>query len=190
MLAAATIPFVDLDIVLVVVPPGQEDSVRDLLTPHLPPSAKSRVHYTTGGRTRQESVRRGLQWLASRKPDWVLIHDGARPWVSQDLVDCVLATTRDHGACVPVVPLHEAPKLVDETGSVIEHLERGRVRCAQTPQGFAFEPVLDAHLQASRSSRAFHDDAAVWDAFVGPVISVEGERENAKITYPEDLPEQ
>ena len=187
VIAAAIGALIHLDVVVTTVPEGHEEMVRLLVAPHLPEGGRDRVHYTVGGATRQRSVHRALEWLSPRRPDWVLIHDGARPWLSRELADRVLQGAMEHGACIPLVRLSEAPKLLDDSNRIAGHLERHRVAAAQTPQGFAFPAVLEAHARAAQEGRPFYDDAEIWDAYVGKVAWVEGDRANVKITYPEDL---
>lgn len=141
-----------------------------------------------GGSTRQDSVLFGLRALKALgcDRDIVLIHDGARPWISAGLVRTTIEQTRMHGACLPLAPLVETPKIVE--GQVVHaHPPRAHVMTAQTPQAFSFPEILSAHELAAREGYAATDDAMVWDHYVGPVFWIEGERQNRKITYREDL---
>jgi 2-C-methyl-D-erythritol 4-phosphate cytidylyltransferase/2-C-methyl-D-erythritol 4-phosphate cytidylyltransferase/2-C-methyl-D-erythritol 2,4-cyclodiphosphate synthase len=98
---------------------------------------------------------------------------------------------REHSAAVPLLPLAETPKEIDGRGFIRRHLRRSSLGCAQTPQGFAFPGILRAHEQGAERELAeayeYTDDAELWGEFCGPVAAVQGERENRKITYPEDL---
>ncbi len=141
-----------------------------------------------GGSTRQDSVLFGLGALKELgcDRDIVLIHDGARPWISADLVRTTIEQTRMHGACLPLAPLVETPKIVK--GQVVHtHPSRAHVMTAQTPQAFSFPEILAAHELAAREGYVATDDAMIWDHYVGPVFWIEGERQNRKITYREDL---
>ncbi len=142
-----------------------------------------------GGATRQESVLKGLDALATHYPDYVLVHDGARPWLSLNLLTAVLQATHQYQAVVPVVTLtHALKKVSNLNGVVLEHCDREQFTLAQTPQGFAFDSLLNAHKQ--RQNTACHDDAQLW-ALCYPEVSVHcitGESVNKKITYYEDLP--
>jgi 2-C-methyl-D-erythritol 4-phosphate cytidylyltransferase len=117
----------------------------------------------------------------------VLIHDGARPWIDKTLVETVLEATRVWGACIPVTEASEAPKKVGASGLILEDLPRQQIRMAQTPQGFLYSRILDAHNRATENPRLFFDDAEVYAAYAGPVFTVAGSRANRKITYREDL---
>lgn len=169
---------------VVTVPPGETENVRILLSPHLDLAA---VRFVEGGDTRQESVRRALLSLAADPPETVLIHDGARPWVDGSLIRRVLDAVSRQAAAVPVVAVPDAVKLVGASGLVAEHLPRGRVVGAQTPQGFLFREILSAHEAAHRDGVLCADDAEVWRRLWGPVAAVAGDPRNRKITFPHDI---
>jgi 2-C-methyl-D-erythritol 4-phosphate cytidylyltransferase len=188
VLAHAASPFLELDpaLLLIIAVPG--DHVREaaaLLGPFLP---LERVRFVAGGPTRQQSVRLGLEELEAEHPEEVLVHDGARPWVSVGLIARVLEASRRYGACIPLSELGEAPKRVGPSGFILEDLKRSQIRTAQTPQGFAYPRILAAHRRAWGEGRHFIDDAGVYSAYCGPVFTVPGERSNRKITFREDLP--
>ncbi len=86
-----------------------------------------------GGATRAESVRNGLD--TSFDAGLVLVHDAARPLVPADVISRVAEATREHGAAIPVLPVADTVKRVDDGGSVVETVDRHRLRLAQTPQG-------------------------------------------------------
>ena len=139
-----------------------------------------------GGATRQASVRAGLEALAPRKPDIVLIHDAARPFASAALVARAIAATAKTGAAIPALPVTDTVKTVDAAGLVDKTLDRNSLRLVQTPQAFAFEPLLAAHRRAAAAGRAdFTDDAALAE-WAGLKVSVfDGEPGNIKITTEE-----
>src|SRR5258707_9065375 len=115
-----------------------------------------------GGATRQPSVHAGLEALASQKPDVVLIHDAARPFVSAALISRAIEATSRTGAAIPAIPVSDTVKLIDANGNVEATPERARLRVAQTPQAFRFDVILDAHRRAARDGRSdFTDDAAL-----------------------------
>ncbi|MDR2782457.1 MAG: 2-C-methyl-D-erythritol 4-phosphate cytidylyltransferase, partial [Treponema sp.] len=143
------------------------------------------------------SVHHALSLLAAYHPDYVLIHDGARPWIDADLIERTIDAVLTHKAVVPVLPLVETPKEVDNNGgirsiqTITRHLRRAHVVTAQTPQAFAFPGILYAHEKAA--ARELHDgvdytdDAEVWGEFCGPVAVIQGSPANKKITFPQDL---
>jgi len=137
-----------------------------------------------GGATRQDSVRLGLEALASHRPDRVLIHDGARPFPDPRLIDRVIDALDRTVAAVPCVPLRDTIKRVED-GTIRKTIDRSALWRAQTPQGFHYGTILAAHRAAI--GRNLPDDGAVAElADVHPVI-VEGSENNLKVTTPEDL---
>lgn len=146
-----------------------------------------RIVWVPGDETRQRSIYNGLEQLAEIGPEIVLIHDAARAWVSQDLINAVFAGAERHGACIPVVPLTDAPKRIGNDGSIAEHMDRSSLANAQTPQGFRFDEILEAHRVARDQGKDYCDDAEAYHKAIGPVFTVAGTPENRKITYEYDL---
>jgi 2-C-methyl-D-erythritol 4-phosphate cytidylyltransferase / 2-C-methyl-D-erythritol 2,4-cyclodiphosphate synthase len=141
-----------------------------------------------GGATRQASVRAGLEALASCKPDFVLIHDAARPFASATLVSRAIAAARRSGAAIPALPITDTVKTVDAASLVNQTLDRNTLRLVQTPQSFAFPALLDAHRRAAAAGlEDFTDDAALAE-WAGLTVSVfAGEPGNIKITEQGDF---
>lgn len=177
--------------ILVTHPEGMMEVLRASLA-SLPGLDRFELRFEQGGATRQESVARGLRAIASSicagTDPVVLIHDAARPWLSEALVDAVLEGTLAHSACIPLVPLPDTPKLIGTDGFIAGHPERSSLEAAQTPQGFRLRTLFDAHEKAAAEGWSCTDDASVWDRYCGPVAFVAGERNNRKITWQEDLP--
>ena len=141
-----------------------------------------------GGATRQGSVHAGLEALASQKPEVVLIHDAARPFVSAALISRAINAAGRTGAAIPAIPVADTVKLVGETGNVEATPERARLRIAQTPQAFRFDVILEAHRRAAREGRSdFTDDAALAEWAGLTVATFEGDPANMKLTTPEDF---
>ena len=137
-----------------------------------------------GGLTRQDSVRLGLEALASCRPERVLIHDGARPFPDAGLIDRVIAGLDGAPAAIPCLPLRDTIKRA-QAGLIRATIDRSELWRAQTPQGFHFDAILAAHRAAA--GRALTDDAAVAEvAGLTPVL-VAGSEDNLKITTAEDL---
>ena len=143
--------------------------------------------WVAGGETRQESVYNALLALNEHAPEYVLIHDAARPWVSWELIDAVLRGTIQYGACIPVVPHVNAPKQVNDLGEIIAHFDRAVVLGAQTPQGFRFADIFSAHQTAMKNGLDYPDDAEAYHHAVGSVFTVPGDPANRKITFKYDL---
>ena len=141
-----------------------------------------------GGATRQSSVRAGLEALAPRKPDIVLVHDAARPFASAALVSRAIAAAERSGAAIPALPVTDTVKTVDASGLVDKTLDRNTLRLVQTPQSFAFPALLAAHRRAAEVGREdFTDDAALAE-WAGLKVSVfAGEPGNIKITEEGDF---
>src|SRR6202050_1520065 len=143
---------------------------------------------TNGGATRQASVRAGLEALAGQKPDIVLIHDAARPFVSAALISRAIDAASRTGAAIPAIPVADTVKLVHRSGNVEATPERARLRIAQTPQAFRFDVILDAHRRAAADGRGdFPDDAALAEWAGLTVTTFEGDPANMKLTTPEDF---
>jgi 2-C-methyl-D-erythritol 4-phosphate cytidylyltransferase/2-C-methyl-D-erythritol 2,4-cyclodiphosphate synthase len=141
-----------------------------------------------GGATRQGSVRAGLEALATHAPQIVLVHDAARPFVSDALVSRAIAAAVAHGAAIPALPVTDTVKLVDAQDIVTATLDRSRLRTVQTPQAFAYGALLDAHRRAADAGREdFSDDAALAE-WAGLRVSVfAGEKGNVKMTTADDF---
>jgi 2-C-methyl-D-erythritol 4-phosphate cytidylyltransferase/2-C-methyl-D-erythritol 2,4-cyclodiphosphate synthase len=141
-----------------------------------------------GGAMRQISVRSGLRALQPHAPELVLIHDAARPFLTGGLIARAVEAGRRHGAAIPGLAIADTVKVVDEDASVIETLDRGRLRTVQTPQAFGFALIADAHRRAEAAGRDdFTDDAALAE-WAGHRVSVfEGEAGNVKLTTNEDF---
>jgi 2-C-methyl-D-erythritol 4-phosphate cytidylyltransferase/2-C-methyl-D-erythritol 2,4-cyclodiphosphate synthase len=138
-----------------------------------------------GGATRQASVRAGLEALAAIRPDRVLVHDGARPLVSAATITRVVDALDTAPAVLPVLPVVDTLKRSSDGGRVTGTVERAGLWRAQTPQGFAFAGILDAHRRFAALDLS--DDAALAERAGIPVILVPGEEDNLKITAQDDL---
>ena len=168
----------DVDAVQTVIHPDDaplyEDAAAGLEL--LPPAA--------GGETRQESVRLGLAALAGLNPRKVLIHDGARPFVSDALIARVIKGLDEHPGILPAVPVADTLKRAED-GRVAGTVERAGLWRAQTPQGFRYAEIVAAH--ADFAGRELTDDAAVAEAAGLTVGLVEGAEGNLKITSRDDM---
>lgn len=146
-----------------------------------------KLKVVTGGATRQASTLNALEALAADPPDLVLIHDAARSFIETPLIDRVIEAAEATGAAVPALPVADTLKRCDEAGLVLETVPRADLHAAQTPQGFQFAAILDAHRSAARALEEFTDDAAIA-AWAGlPIKIVEGDSGNTKITWERDI---
>lgn len=140
-----------------------------------------------GGKERYDSVYAGL--LACGRCDHVLIHDGARPFITEEILERGMAGVRETGACVIGVPSKDTIKLSDEEGFVSETPDRKKVWTIQTPQIFSYSLIRNAHESIrKRDMSRITDDAMVVEQETGRKVRlVEGSYMNLKITTPEDL---
>jgi 2-C-methyl-D-erythritol 4-phosphate cytidylyltransferase/2-C-methyl-D-erythritol 2,4-cyclodiphosphate synthase len=140
-----------------------------------------------GGATRQASVRAGLEALVPHRPDIVLVHDAARPFASPALISRAIAVAAQ-GAAVPGIAVADTIKTIDADGHVGATLDRAQLRAIQTPQGFSFAALLDAHRRAAQAGRGdFSDDAALMEWAGATVTVFEGESGNIKLTTADDF---
>lgn len=145
----------------------------------------SELTFITGGATRQDSVRCGLEALAAAAPPNVLIHDAARPDLPRAVIERLLTALGEHPGAIPVLPVVDS-LAVDNGGVMSGKAEREALRRVQTPQAFRFDAILAAH-------RAWHgvtdagDDAQVLMASNGSVALVQGDERLKKITFAEDF---
>lgn len=164
---------------ILVARPGEEEQVREIAAGILP-----QFEVVTGGESRQDSVYNGL--VAARGSDYVLIHDGARPFASASLIKRVVEAAKSGGAAIPGIPVNDTIKQL--SGSLVQTtLTRETLRAVQTPQAFAWDLVFKAHEQARREGFVGTDDASLAEKIGHPVQVVPGEEGNIKITTPEDL---
>jgi 2-C-methyl-D-erythritol 4-phosphate cytidylyltransferase / 2-C-methyl-D-erythritol 2,4-cyclodiphosphate synthase len=141
-----------------------------------------------GGATRQASVLAGLEALAVSPPDVVLIHDAARPFVSLDVIARVIEALKTSQGAIAALPLTDTLKRASNTGVISETINRDCIWRAQTPQGFHFKAILDAHRKAAAAGHSdFTDDAAIAEWAGLKVAIVEDSAANIKLTTAEDV---
>ncbi len=143
-------------------------------------------HIQAGGKTRQDSVRKGLEMVDDRD-DIIVIHDGVRPFLSEELIDLSIREAVRNGAVVPVIPLTDTVKLVGEDGIIRNTLGRNDLRLAQTPQAFRREIILEAYRNAYREGFYGTDDASLVERMGVSVKTIPGSYDNIKITTPGDI---
>lgn len=139
-----------------------------------------------GGRERQDSVAAGLRALPAGV-EYVVIHDGARPFVPRALVHRVLDAARRHGAAIAAVPAQDTVKRVSPDLFLEGTVDRRRLWLAQTPQAFHLPLLREAHARAAERGEPATDDAALVEALGHPVRVVPGTPLNLKITTRGDL---
>ena len=168
--------------VVVAAPPGTATAVRSRLASEIP--AHVELVVVDGGATRQVSVAAALG-ATPHAYLIVLVHDAARAFAPPDLVERVAAAVRDgHDAVIPVLPVIDTIKQVDEAGFVAATPDRGALRAVQTPQGFRRSVLEQAHRDASGRHT---DDASLAERIGVPVFCVAGADAAMKITRPADM---
>lgn len=141
-----------------------------------------------GGDTRQGSVHAGLGALSNAPPATVLIHDGARPFVSQALLSEAIAAAQIYDAAIPGTPVTDTIKTIDTLGRITGTVDREALRAVQTPQAFAFAPLFAAHIRAqAEQETTFTDDAALVAWAGQPVHVFSGDANNMKLTTQSDF---
>ena len=181
VLLRAVTPFLEhprIGSVVVVLPP---DDV------YAPPAwlAGLPLAVVAGGAERGDSVWNGLRATPADAPS-VLVHDGARPFVTAEVIDRVLDACAEGGA-IAAVPVTDTIKEVAPDGTIRGTPDRGALWQAQTPQGFPRAALLRAYERARAEGAAATDDAALFERYCGPVRVVAGSERNLKVTRPADL---
>ena len=139
-----------------------------------------------GGAERQDSVYCGLQACKAADDDLILIHDGARPLVNAEIIDQVIDSVQQYGACLTAVPAKDTIKVVEDN-CVIDTPDRKTLWLAQTPQAFRYALIRQAHDRAAEEGFRATDDAQLAEWAGHKVHVVQGDYSNLKITTPEDL---
>ncbi|MHA1560162.1 MAG: bifunctional 2-C-methyl-D-erythritol 4-phosphate cytidylyltransferase/2-C-methyl-D-erythritol 2,4-cyclodiphosphate synthase [Alphaproteobacteria bacterium] len=185
ILARSVQPFLDHDAIgSVAVVIREEDT--ELFRQCVPEHNKLRAP-VVGGATRQESVRQGLETLTADPPFAVLIHDGARPFLTADLITRVINNLGDSAGVLPALPVTDTLKRANSELIVETTVSRDHLFAAQTPQGFRFTEILGAHRLCAETDAEFTDDVAIAEAAKMAVRIVPGEAANTKITSNEDI---
>ena len=140
------------------------------------------VRILGGGIRRQDSVKKGL--LAIKACEYVAIHDGARPFLTNKLLRNGLQVVKKTGAAVPVVKVHDTVKNISNHGTINSTLNRDRLRLVQTPQFFDYDLIMRAHEEVTEDS---NDDSVMVEKLGIEVAFFEGDHRNIKVTIQNDL---
>ncbi|SHO50414.1 2-C-methyl-D-erythritol 4-phosphate cytidylyltransferase [Desulfopila aestuarii] len=168
---------------VVVVPAEWLEKTREMLAEH--GLSGDTLTVVAGGQRRQDSVMAGLRVL-DHDTEVVLVHDGARPLVSADLITRSAKAVHKHGAAIAAVPVKDTLKRGDKTCRITATIDRNNLWQAQTPQGAKLSLLFSAFETAGEMDVT--DEAMLLEHAGIPVMLVEGEETNLKITRPEDLP--
>lgn len=184
-LVRAIAPFTSLvKGVIVVARREDEAEIRGLLFSY--GLGKAVTAIVRGGDTRQESVLSGLRALPD-DCDTVLVHDGARPLITERVIKDVIASVSERGSGVAAIQATDTIKLAGESGAVISTPPRESLYHVQTPQGFTRDKLVLAHEKALIDGFIGTDDAALVERLEEPIYLCAGDEENIKLTRPVDL---
>lgn len=173
-----------IDAIYLIVPPGDLDYCRrEIVERH---AITGITQIVAGGAERQDSVANGLAACGAADDDIILIHDGARPFVSSEIITAAIAAARQFAACTVGVPVKDTIKRVID-GIVTETPERCQLWQVQTPQAFRYDLLRRAHVAGRDCGGGATDDAVLVERLGHPVTMVAGSYTNLKITTPEDL---
>lgn len=181
----------DVESVVLVTAEGEQDYCRKELVERFGFTKVTKI--VAGGAERYASVWNGLQCLkqtrGEEEPELVLIHDGARPLVTAELINRMVRETEQYGACVAGMPVKDTIQMTDENGTITLTPKRDSLWTAQTPQSFTFPMVYHAYECLMKEPEInVTDDAMVVGLYHNiPIQMVRGSYKNIKVTTPEDL---
>lgn len=147
-----------------------------------------KIHIVIGGRERHESVRNGLLEIDKLFGEGiVLIHDGVRPFVSEEIILNTIKYTEKYRACAPGVSSKDSLKIIDNKNFSKNTLDRSKVKMIQTPQAFYLNEILDCHNKRQKENFNVLDDTELYERYYGKVYIFKGSYDNIKITTKEDF---
>jgi 2-C-methyl-D-erythritol 4-phosphate cytidylyltransferase/2-C-methyl-D-erythritol 2,4-cyclodiphosphate synthase len=169
--------------IMIVTHPDDDDLIADAISAF----NADRLLITHGGATRQHSVLNGLNAL--QPTDYVLIHDAVRPFVTRDVIDDTINELLSGSqAVLPALAVSDTLKRVDGQSIITQTVSRDHLYAAQTPQGFAYNAIYNAHIRAQNEGRTdFTDDCAIAEWANIPVKIIKGSSKNIKLTTIEDI---
>lgn len=175
-----------IDQIILVVNDKFISQVQDEIKPF---SRLKTIHVIAGGKTRQESSYLGLQYAKLHiKPDYVLIHDVARPMISAVLVDSLIAKLNNYPAMTLARQINDSLFIVDDKATLNNYLGKNDIYLSQTPQAFEFETILEAHEHARKLKiKTAIDDASLLFLMGKKVHVLTGSRLNFKVVSEDDL---
>lgn len=202
-------PNLKINNLIVTCPAGKTSEMKDVIFQDKKAEvllSKINFNIVEGGASRQESVFNALNFIQNSlksisQDSIVLIHDGARPFVTEDEILSVIENTAEYGAAIPGTEPTDTFKVVDENDFIVSHPVRKNLRAVQTPQGFNFPKLYSAYKKIicagdencdvekcdKQKLSAFTDDAQIWGEYFDSIKIVKGDKSNIKITYREDL---
>lgn len=179
-----------IDEIILVVGKGEEEYCRKEIVERYAFTKVKKI--VSGGKERYHSVYQGL--TAMEKMDYVLIHDGARPFLTKEIIERSIEGVIVYGACVAAMPVKDTIKLADENENIASTPDRSKLWQIQTPQSFSYPYIKEAYDKLMQKEKegecqlSITDDAMVIEQFMRlNVHLIHGSYENIKITTPEDL---
>lgn len=180
-----------VDEIVLVVSPGDTDYCQKEIVEKY--GFKKVRHIVEGGRERYHSVAIGLNRVSDC--DYIFIHDGARPLVTEEIIERAFSCVRKYKACVVGMPVKDTIKIADEEGNIASTPNRNLTWLVQTPQTFAFslikkayDSLIEQEEKLKNAGLVITDDAMVVETITGHKVRLtEGSYENIKITTPEDI---
>lgn len=177
-----------VDDIILVTGEGQVGYCRENIVDHY--HIKKVSHIIEGGKERYDSVYRALNCVEDT--GYVLIHDGARPFISTDQINTVIEQVMEYKACIIGTPVKETIKIVNTQGFITDTPDRNTLWAAQTPQAFEYSSIKKAYdmfqADSKKDSLGITDDAMVYETFLkSRVKMLYGDYNNLKITTPEDM---
>ena len=169
--------------IVLVVRAGEEDTCQNMI----PEIAENKTVLAIGGKERQDSVHNGIRAI-TWECEYILIHDGARPLITEEVIRRTLLAAQNSGAAICAVPVKDTIKQADSDGNVLATIPRESLWAAQTPQVFRADLIRRAYENAYVHNHYGTDDASLVEYLGEKIKIVTGDYENIKITTPEDIP--
>lgn len=169
--------------IVLVVRAGEEDTCQNMI----PEIAENKTVLAIGGKERQDSVHNGIRAI-TWECEYILIHDGARPLVTEEVIRRTLLAAQNSGAAICAVPVKDTIKQADSDGNVLATIPRESLWAAQTPQVFQADLIRRAYENAYVHNHYGTDDASLVEYLGEKIKIVTGDYENIKITTLEDIP--
>ena len=169
--------------IVLVVRAGEEDTCQNMI----PEIAENKTVLAIGGKERQDSVHNGIRAI-TWECEYILIHDGARPLITEEVIRRTLLAAQNSGAAICAVPVKDTIKQADSDGNVLATIPRESLWAVQTPQVFRADLIRRAYENAYVHNHYGTDDASLVEYLGEEIKIVTGDYENIKITTPEDIP--
>lgn len=169
--------------IVLVVRAGEEDTCQNMI----PEIAENKTVLAIGGKERQDSVHNGIRAI-TWECEYILIHDGARPLITEEVIRRTLLAAQNSGAAICAVPVKDTIKQADSDGNVLATIPRESLWAVQTPQVFRADLIRRAYENAYVHNHYGTDDASLVEYLGEKIKIVTGDYENIKITTPEDIP--